>query len=106
MIIWRRIESYANFKCFVLNALCFKSKQLIFVLRHGIRHDSLEINLLLNPSPLYNQKCDIVVSNQKLQFLDTLPLKRIKVPYKSVNVPYPRVKIDPKSFQKFSPPPP
>ena len=35
------------FKCFVLNAWCFKAKQLRIVLRHGIRPDFLEIHLLL-----------------------------------------------------------
>ena len=45
-----KIGSYAmskdTFKCFVLNALCSKAKQLRIVLRHGIRPDFLEIHLL------------------------------------------------------------
>ena len=37
-----------SFKCFVLNALCSKAKQLrILLKRHGIRPDFLEIHLLL-----------------------------------------------------------
>ena len=38
--------SYDTFKCFVLNALCSKAKQLRIVLGHGIRPDFLEIHLL------------------------------------------------------------
>ena len=45
-----KIESYAMsqdiFKCFVLNAMCSKAKQLRIVLRHGIRPKFLEIHLL------------------------------------------------------------
>ena len=36
-----------TFKCFVLNALWSKAKQSRIVLRHGIRHNFLEIHLLL-----------------------------------------------------------
>ena len=39
--------SYDIFKCFVLNAMCSKAKQLRNVLWHGIRPDFLEIHLLL-----------------------------------------------------------
>ena len=50
-VIWRKIESYSKswdtFKCFVLNALCSKAKQLRIVLRHGIIPNFLEIHLLL-----------------------------------------------------------
>ena len=48
--ISRKIQSYAMSqvicKCFVLNALYSKAKQLRIVSRHGIRPDFLEIHLL------------------------------------------------------------
>ena len=43
---------------FALDHIAFKTKHLRIVLRHGIRHDFLEIHLLLEPDNQTSEDCE------------------------------------------------